>query len=116
MQVVANLQRQPVLPWRQLHLDDVLAIAEVHPWRRSGNGCSGRKAVRVNGDVMMADVRPAFSHGACGDGGYLKILSAEFKHDRALHRCAVLRLNEEHSRTCRFRLAARREHRRQQRQ
>ena len=53
MQVVAKLQRQPVLPRRQLHVDDVLAIAEMHPWRRPGNHGVRRKAVRIDAHVVV---------------------------------------------------------------
>src|SRR5688572_32395154 len=44
MEVVADLERQAMLPRRQLHIDDVLAVAEVHPRRGAGDRRSDGQA------------------------------------------------------------------------
>ena len=102
VQVVANLEREPMLAGRELHVDDVLAIAEVHPWRRPRDHCSGREAVCIDCDVVVAEIGPALGDGARRDRRNLIVLYAELQTDRAFHRRAVLWLNEEHSRPWRF--------------
>ena len=48
VQVVAKLQRELVLPGRQLHVELVLAVAEVHPRRRAlDDVLAGREAVLI---------------------------------------------------------------------
>ena len=116
MQVVAKLQRQPVLAGRELHVDDVLAVPEVHPRSRSRDDGARREAVGVDRHVMVAKVRPALGDSACRDRSQLVILDAELEHDRALHGRTVLRLNKEHPWSCRCRLAARRKRDGQERQ
>ena len=64
VEIVAHLQRQPVLARGQLHLDDVLAVTEMHPRRRARDGRTRRQAIGVDADVVMAERRPRFGR-AC---------------------------------------------------
>ena len=117
MQVVTHLQRQAVLSGWQLHVDDVLPVAEMHPRRCTRNHRSRRQTVGVDRHVMMSEVRPRLLHLALRDGGNLELLGAELERHGTLHGCAVLRLNEEHARPFGGRLPARgeRQQRREQR-
>src|SRR5262245_53426763 len=56
--VVANLQRQLVLARRQLHVDLVLSVAEVDPWRRLRDDCPRRQAIGVDRDMVVPHARP----------------------------------------------------------
>ena len=42
-------------PGGQLHVDDVLAVAEMHPRRRARDGRPRRQAIGVDADVMMTE-------------------------------------------------------------
>jgi hypothetical protein len=95
MEIVAKLQRQPVLAGRKLHLDDVLAVAEVYPWRRTWNHRSRWKTVGINSHMMVADIRAALCRGAWRNGRKLIVFDAELEPHRTFDGGAVLRLNEE---------------------
>jgi hypothetical protein len=110
VKVVTDLQRQPVLAWRQLHIDDVLAVAEMHPRRGARDGRPGGQAVGVDTHVVVAKVRPGFGDRARRHRRDPEILRAELQPHRALDRRAIRRLDKEDPRSCRLRLATRRRH------
>ena len=58
MEIVANLQRQPVHARGKLHVDDVLAIAEMDPRRRLRNLGARRQAIGIDADVIVPERRP----------------------------------------------------------
>lgn len=102
MQVVTKLQRQPVLAGGELHVDDVLAVPEMHPRRCTRDDGARRQAVGVDRHVMVPKVRSALGDRSCRDRGQLIVLDTKLEPDRALHGRAVLRLNKEHPWSCRF--------------
>ena len=110
VQVVPDLKRQSVHARRQLHVDDVLPVTEVYPWRGSGNRGAGRQAVGIDGDVMMTKVRSRVGHRTRGHGGDRKVLCAELQPHRTLDRGPIGRLDEKHPTPLRRRLAACAEH------
>src|SRR5262245_16806826 len=93
--VVADLEGELVLSGRQLHLDLILAIAEVHPGRRLGNNGARRQTIGVNGHMVMADAGAGGLHVPLGHRLNLELLDPKTKPHGALHGRAVLGLDEE---------------------
>src|SRR2546422_1769923 len=98
MQVIAHLQCQLVRPRGQLHVDEVLPVAEMHPRRGARDDRVGGQAVSVHANVIVAERRPGLGDGPLRHRGDGEILRAEFELDGALDGRAVLRLDEEYSR------------------
>src|SRR6185312_6892717 len=99
VQIVAELQRQPVLAGRELHVDFRVAFAEMDPRRRAlDDRLCWLQASGVDADVIVANSGTGRFHVAFGHRGNLVVLDAELQVDRALHRRAVLWLDEEDAR------------------
>ena len=97
MQVVPDLQRERMRACGQLHVDDVVAVAEMHPWGRARNRRSRRQALGVNRHVVVAHLRPRLGDRALGHRRYQEIFRAEFKAHRACHSSAICWLQKERS-------------------
>lgn len=97
VQIVANLQREPVASCRELHVDDVLAVTKVNPRGGLGNVGARRQAVGVNADVIVPQSGPGLGDRPLWHRRNRNTVRAEFESDRALYRRPILRLDEEDS-------------------
>src|SRR5918993_1839559 len=96
VRVVPELQRQPVLPGRQLHVHFGLRAAVVDPRIRLRNYTPGRQTLGVDADVMVSHALACGGHVALRHRGELVVLDAEAQLDRTLDRRAVGGLDEKH--------------------
>src|SRR5688572_840491 len=83
---------------RQLHVDDVLAVAEVAPWRRARNGRSRRETIGIDTNMVVAKIGTRLRDRSGRHGGDLKVFSAELEPHRTLHGCPILWLYKKYSR------------------
>jgi 3-oxoadipate enol-lactonase len=108
VQVVSGLNRELVRSRRQLHLDDVLTVAEVNPGIRLRNHRSHRQAVGVDSEMEMHHALSGRGELAWRHGGNRHQFAAEHELHGALDGRPVGGRLEEHPRLARGMLGVRR--------